>query len=255
MHMRSLSQVNKKEDIYKVALWIRLCIFLIVMVLLAFVAFLFYDSLLGMIPLLPVGIYMERCITEGIRKKRREKLGMEFKEFLENLSGNLYAGVSLENSFIRGYEALSALFGEKSILVGELSKGVKKLKVNIPIERVLMDLSEATENEEVTSFAVLVGLAKRSGGNLLHIIRQAVGHISDGIRVREEINVLIASKKLEQRIMCLMPFGILIYMKLSSPGFFDVLYHNMFGSVFMSICLCLILAAYAMGSRITDISI
>ena len=37
MHMRSLSQVNKKEDIYKIALWIRLCIFLIVMVLLAFV--------------------------------------------------------------------------------------------------------------------------------------------------------------------------------------------------------------------------
>jgi hypothetical protein len=51
------------------------------MVLLAFVAFLFYDSLLGMIPLLPVGIYMERCITEGIRKKRRESSAWSSRSF------------------------------------------------------------------------------------------------------------------------------------------------------------------------------
>ncbi|MBR6221927.1 MAG: hypothetical protein IKQ71_00665 [Lachnospiraceae bacterium] len=254
--MRSTKSSSKKnENIYRVGIMLKLFIGIFVLLILLVVSLLFYDSFWGMVPLLPVGLYIEKIATRIIEDKRREKLSLEFREFLENISGSLYAGVSLENSFIRGYEALLTLFGEKSILVSELSKGVKKLKMNMPIERVLYGLAEATDNEEVKSFALLVGLAKRSGGNLIHIIRQAVGHISDGIKVREEIGVMIASKKLEQRIMCLMPFAILIYMKLTSPGFFDVLYHNTFGIVFMSVCLLIILAAYALGDRIMDIKI
>ena len=70
-----------------------------------------------------------------------------------------------------------------------------------------------------------------------------------------EIEVLVSGKKLEQKIMCVIPLVIIAYLRLETAEFLSVLYHNPFGMFIMSICLAVYAGAYILGERIVDISV
>lgn len=55
---------------------------------------------------------------------------------------------------------------------------------------------------------------------------------------------------MELGIMKIMPFGILLYIDMGNPGYFDSLYHNLTGAVIMTGCLGVYLGAYLLGERI-----
>ena len=46
-----------------------------------------------------------------------------------------------------------------------------------------------------------------------------MGRLCDKMEVQEEIDTAIAEKKLEQKIMCVAPLGILLFFKATSPEF------------------------------------
>ena len=80
------------------------------------------------------------------------------------------------------------------------------------------------------------------------IIQTSARMLGDKIDVRKEIETTLAAKKAEQMIMSLMPAGIILYLKLTSPGFLSVLYGNCFWNVCddtLSGDLCVILLAWA----------
>jgi len=55
--------------------------------------------------------------------------------------------------------------------------------------------------------------------------------------------------------MSLMPAGIILYLKLTSPGFLSVLYGNLFGMCAMTLCLGIYVLSYWLGRRIVDIEV
>ena len=67
--------------------------------------------------------------------------------------------------------------------------------------------------------------------------------------------MLISAKRMEARIMNLVPFFIIFYISLTSSGFFDPLYHNLFGIAFMTACAGLYITAYLMSERIVNINV
>ena len=62
-------------------------------------------------------------------------------------------------------------------------------------------------------------------------------------------------KKYEQRIMSLVPVGVMAYMSITSEGFFDVLYHNGLGIIIMSFCLLVYGVAVYLGEHLTRIEV
>ena len=87
------------------------------------------------------------------------------------------------------------------------------------------------------------------------IIQNVTRMLSDKIDVKKEIQATLAAKKYEQLIMSLMPAGIILYLRLASPGFLDVLYGNLLGAGIMSVCLGIYACAWWLGVRIVDIEI
>jgi tight adherence protein B len=98
-------------------------------------------------------------------------------------------------------------------------------------------------------------VAKKSGGNMTQIIGRTISVISEKMDVEKEIDVLISAKRMEARIMNLVPFFIIFYISLTSSGFFDPLYHNLFGIIFMTVCAGLYVTAYLMSERIVNINV
>ena len=87
------------------------------------------------------------------------------------------------------------------------------------------------------------------------IIQTSARMLGDKIDVKKEIETTLAAKKAEQMVMSLMPVGIILYLKLTSPGFLGVLYGNPFGICAMTMCLGIYVFSYWLGRKIVDIEV
>jgi tight adherence protein B len=74
--------------------------------------------------------------------------------------------------------------------------------------------------------------------------------ISQRLENEQEIQTLLASKRMEQRIMNVMPFAMVLYLDITNPGYFAMLFHNLTGVVLMSICLIAYVTAYLWSEKI-----
>lgn len=215
---------------------------------------LFYDSYLYT----PLTCILTGMIAAGVISNRmhanRMQAAAEFLALLEQMSAALYAGVSFENSYARAVHTLQEQ-GGCGRLSGVFENGIAQLGLNVPLVHVFAELAKQTGLEDVELFYGAASIAHKNGGNLIHVIAQAAWHIREKQRTDQEIAALISAKKMEQTIMCGMPFAMLIYMKMTNPGYFDVLYHTLPGVLFMSVCLLVILIAYLLGRHFVDIRI
>ena len=132
---------------------------------------------------------------------------------------------------------------------------VRQLNLNVSVEQVWKEFAGRVMLPEVDGFVTVFTLAKRSGGDSIAIIKNAVRQLGDKAEVKREIETIIAAKKLEFHVMSAIPFGIIVYMRMSFPTFMDVLYGNIVGACFMSGCLALYVAAWKLGERIVEIEV
>ncbi len=216
---------------------------------------LFYSNLilsLLLIPFIPLYISNKK---KKLIAQRKWKLNIEFRDGLLSLSSALNAGYSLENAFYQGSMDLKLMYGKDSLIVGEFENIVHRIHMNIPVESIVEDLGGRSCVEDIINFAEVLKTAKRTGGDIIHIIHTTSKIINDKLEVKRDIITLITAKKLEAGIMNIVPFGIILYLKLFSSEFLEPLYHNMFGIVFMSIVLICIYGVSRISNKIMDINV
>lgn len=218
-------------------------------------SFLFYDSYLGFFFLVLFSYYEYKEMQKKKLIRQKQRLTAQFKSMMEALVTSLNAGYSLETSFGDVKRDLSLIYEKDSFILKEMDIILKGMKMNIPVERLLTDFGRRSGNEDVRNFANVVAAAKRNGGNLIHIIQKTVNCISDKISVEEEIQTMIAAKKLEQRIMMVMPYGILLYLRFANRGYLDPLYHNIVGIFLMTVFLMLIYLSNFWAKKIMEICV
>ena len=223
--------------------------------LICIVSYLFYGTFLSAILLSPYLIrYLKSWERQTIQKKK-QKFQMQFKEAISSLSAALNVGYSLENALYETWKDLQLLYKEEELIVQEFRYMIRQLEMKLPVERILKEFSTRTEDEEVQMFVTVFSLAKRSGGDMVKIIRNAVYQIGEKIDVKREIENVIAAKRLEFRIMCAIPFAMICYLRLSFPEFMEVLYGNVLGVVIMTVCLLIYVAAFEVGKKIVEIEV
>lgn len=218
-------------------------------------AFLFYRSVWGML-CFPIVFCLILQREKGVVKTRQEqKLLEEFVNGICILSTSLQAGFSMENAWIEVQKELLVMYGEDSQLYREVKEINRSVALNVPIEKLLLNFAYRSGLEDIIDFAELFEYGKRSGGNWRRIIQDAVQHIQDKYDVQKEIEVMIASKKLEQQVLNVMPLGILFFLQIASWEYLSVLYHNMTGVLCMTICLLGYVGAYVLSERILKIQV
>lgn len=219
------------------------------------IAYFFYRSFYVFFALLPGGFFFFRVLKRMLCEKRKKKLKDEFSETLYSVSVNMKAGYSLENAFLEAYRDLKLFYGEKSLMAEEVMRIRKGLEINITLEELIEDLSFRSGVEEIKMFSDVVKSAKRNGGNITEVLSGTADRIRESICVDAEIETIISEKRLELRIMEGMPFLILMYLEVTSVGYFDVLYEGIRGRLFMTIALLLYIAAIILGNKIMKIKI
>ncbi|MBP5152892.1 MAG: type II secretion system F family protein [Lachnospiraceae bacterium] len=213
------------------------------------VAFFFYRSLIAFLILCPGVFFFLKYFGDRKKKERLKALKEEFSETLRCVGSGMNAGLSMENAFLSALDDIKLFYGENSLMAEEIIKIRKGLEVNIPLEESIKDLAVRSGDEDIAAFSDVLECAKRYGGNVTEVLRATSDGIRGKICVDKEIELLIAEKKLELRMMEVMPFFILIYLGVTSVGYFDVLYAGIPGRIFMTVCLAVYIAAIVLAEK------
>lgn len=188
-------------------------------------------------------------------QKKRQVFQMQFREAIRSLSAALNVGYSVENAMREAFRDLQLLYEKEDYIIREFRYMLRQLEMNLPVETVWKEFASRTEDEEVRLFVTVFTMAKRTGGDMIGIIRSAVKQIGEKIEVKREIDTIMTAKRLEFRIMSVVPILMICYLKMSFPEFINVLYGSVFGTVLMTVCLLVYAGAYEFGKRIVEIEV
>lgn len=216
---------------------------------------LFYRSFIGIMFLSPVIFFYRRSKIGRLAEDRKWRLNLEFKDGITALAAALEAGYSAENAFEEAYKDLSLMYPEGSLILQEMTCIINQIRMNIAVEKALHDFGERTGIADIISFCEVFYTAKRTGGDLIHVIKTTSNVIHSKIEVKREIFTLIAAKRFEANIMKVTPLFILFYLSVTSPDFLNPLYHNVTGVTIMSLFLIIYLGAYLLINKIVAIEV
>lgn len=238
--------LNNKEKIIGLLEYVFLC---------SVFAFFFYRSVIAFIVFLPGVFYFRKIYIASLITKRKKKLSTEFSQTLYSVISGLKAGYSIENAFIEAKRDAELFFGSESLMVFEIQIIKSGLNMHMNLEDLIEDLGTRSGDEEILLFADVFKCAKRNGGNITEVLSETADRIQERICIDREIDLLISEKLLELRIMEVVPFVILIYLDITSRGYFDILYEGLRGRFAMTICLMVYIAAAFVAEKIVRIKV
>lgn len=227
-----------------------------VSVLLAVVtAWILYKSAWGLLLVVAIlPMYRSYYIKEQIASRKHEML-LQFKDGMQSVSVALLSGYSIENAWSEAEKELNELYGETAYMTEEMRQMNSGIRMNQPVEHLLCQFAARTGCEDIIGFSEVFGFAKRSGGNFARIIQNTVCHIAEKLEVEREIETVLAGKKMEQKIMNVIPVCLLAYLNLTSEEFLAPLYGNLFGVCVMTLAFVAYIGALILAERMTDIRV
>jgi len=219
------------------------------------IGFVFFHS--ATISLLLSGgtFFLPKHLSKYLLRRRREKLGLHFKQALYSLSSSLAAGRSVENGFREAITDLKLLYPDGSNdLIAELAIICTRQEYGQPIEEALQDFSRRAGIEDISNFADVFTTSKRTGGDLVEIVRRTSAMISEKLEISQEIAVMIAQKRFEAKAMLAAPVLFLMFMDLTSPDYMRPL-HSGIGLLISAVALLIFGVCSWLIFKIMDIRI
>ena len=221
----------------------------------AVIAYLFYHSVIAFVLMLGLAIPVFKEGRRTLFLRQQRLMRSRFLTAMELVTMSLRTGYAVENAFREALRELRRLYPPDDFIVVEFGNIVRGVDLNETIESLLSDLGQRSGVEDIRSFAEVFTAAKRTGGDLIAVIRNTVVSMQQKDETIQEIETELAGKQFERRIMCLSPVLILAYVSLTSPETLEVMYTTGAGAAVMTVCLVIYGAAVLWSSRIMDIRI
>lgn len=215
--------------------------------------YLFYHSIIVSIAAAGFGFFAPRVRRESLLLLRKERLKLQFKEALFSLTSSLAAGRSLENAFLSTLDDLKLLYPDsRTELILEFQIVRFRLENAEPIEYALRNFADRAGVDEITQFVDALAVCKRSGGDLLEVMKKTSIIIGEKLEIEQEIAVMIAQKKFEGRIMMAVPFVFLAFLSLAAPDYMAPLYGGI-GYLLLTAALLLLLLCFWVMAKMMSI--
>lgn len=219
------------------------------------ISWLFFHSLPAASVFLPGIPFFLKERKKSLLEKRKREMLKQFTTGMQLTGASLQAGYAVENAFREALPELSKIYPPDSFIIREFLHINSQIANGVPVESILMDMSGRCHIDDIRNFAEVFQAAKRSGGDLILIIRNTVSDIQEKSETREQIEADISGKVLEQNIMSFVPILIIGYVNLTSPEFLSVCYTTIPGRLTMCVCLLIYFLAFLWGRKVMDIKV
>lgn len=219
------------------------------------IAYLFFRSVVIMGGFSFGAVFLVYVQNKRRKEKEQWQLTLQFRDGIQSLSNALGAGYSIENAFAEALKDLCFLYSDDAMIVREFQNINYQIRLSRNVEELLMEFGIRSGIEDIINFSEVVMTAKRTGGDLIKVIRTTSSNISDKIDIQREIGTLIAAKKMEGYIMCVIPIGIIVYLNMCMPEFLLPMYETLVGRIVMTVALILYILAIILLQKIVNIKV
>lgn len=220
------------------------------------ICYLFYHSHLISAVLSLLSLLYPRIKRKSIIQRRKTQLNLQFRDMLYSLVSSVSVGIPVEKAFYSVRNDLSVQYPDpKEMINQEISNIISRLEMNEPVETILSDLAFRSHLEDIKNFADVFQTSKRAGGNLVEVIRNTYNIINDKIDICQEIDVILAEKKLEKRILSILPPGLVFILSTTAGDYMQPVFESVAGRIVMTVSLLIMIAANMISAQILDIKI
>lgn len=219
------------------------------------ISYLFFCSWTAFVILLPGAVVFLRDQKRSLQAKRAREMTRQFLDGIQMIAASLQAGYSAENSLREALRELQKVYEPDAFIVREFRFMNAQIEMSRNMEELFWNFGKRSAVEDIRSFAEVFLTAKRSGGDLLAVIRNTTSCIRQKQETMQEIETCLSGKMMEQNIMSLIPILILAYIRLTSPEFLSAMYGNTTGVTVMGCCFAVYAAAYFWGRKIVRIEV
>jgi len=220
------------------------------------VAYIFYHSVVLALIFLPLALLYPKIKMKDIIKKRKNILNLQFKDMLYSLSSSVSAGKSVEMAFSDALKDLSIIYPDHdSYIISETEYIVGKIAMNCTVEAALRDFADRARLEDVSNFVDVFATCKRTGGNMVEIIRNTANIINEKIETKQEIDVVLAEKAFEQKVLSILPVVLIVILSTASGDYMQPVFERPIGKVVMTVSVGLLVLAYYLSKKVMDIKI
>ncbi|BBF41447.1 Flp pilus assembly protein TadB [Lachnospiraceae bacterium KM106-2] len=243
----------KDYHVYHMPLWERSLYMLIGGAVGFVVGWIFYES--KMVSII-VGIICAFGFVpirrDKIIEKRKNKLTMQFKDFLESLATSIGAGSNITDALLGAEKDMIVQYTNNSDIVKELKIINGGIRNNIGVEALLLDFADRSDIDDIRSFANVFDTCYRKGGDMSDVIKNTHQILSDKIEILLEIKTVVSGNKNQQNIMMVMPIMFVFLLK----GFGNMIdMHSLKGTMATTIAIFMFAISYFIGKKILDIKI
>ena len=217
------------------------------------ISILFYNSLFALIPGMCLVVFYMKEKKRILMRRRMRRMRVDFKEFLNALIASLQTGRSIENAFTEALKDTSRYLEKDTEFILEMRKICSGVSVGKPLEKMIMEFSDRSHLEELEYFAEVFSIGKRSGGNLIGIMKNTIRMLQERMDAEEEIYTVLAEKQMEFYLMCVIPIAMIVYLRIGAGNMLNSLYGNITGISVMTVCLLIYGGCYLYGKRLLEI--
>ena len=214
-----------------------------------------YRSIWGILLFPAILWVLQKDAKQKEREKGQTKLQEEFLHGIGILNSALQAGLSMENAWIEVEKETKLLYGSKSSFYMAIKEINQKVAHNNSIEKLFLEYAYRSKLEDMMQFAELLEFGKRSGSNWKKIIEGTVAQMTERQETKQQIEVMVAEKKMEQQIMNILPVGLLGFLQISAWDYMSILYHNILGCIVMTIFLLGYVVAIRFSEKILQVEL
>lgn len=177
-----------------------------------------------------VGIGLPRWVLTLLVKRRQKKFTENFADAMDIIVRGVKTGLPLNDCLkIIAHESQDPIKTEFETLV-------EAEKVGAPLETSLEQLFERVPLPEVSFFATVLSIQRKSGGNLA----EALGNLSAVLRgrklLREKIAALASEAKASAMIIGALPIVVMIVVSITSPEYMSELFTTKTGHIALGGC-------------------
>lgn len=220
------------------------------------VGYIFYHSIILSALLMLFAVKFPAIRTKQIIQKRKRDLTVQFKDMLYALSSSLSAGRSVESGLKEALNDLRIMYPDDSTdIMRELEYIVRGVEMNETVEDMLEQFSERAHIEDIENFTDIFRTCKRTGGDLVQVIKSTSQTIGDKIEIKQEIETLISGKKFEFRILMIMPIALIVILSITTYDYMQPVFETFMGHAVMTVAIAVFGAAYFIGQKIMDINV
>ncbi len=221
-----------------------------------FVGYVFYQNPFISALLMLFCVKFPAIRTKQIIEKRKNMLTLQFKDMLYSLSSALSVGKSVETGIRDSLNDLRVIYPDPDTdIIKELEYILRGIGMNNTIEEMFGQFAERAHIEDIDNFVDIFVTCKRTGGDLIEVMRTTSNTIGEKIEIKQEINTMISGKKYEFNFMMIMPVILVEFLALTSGDYMRPVFTQIPGIMAMTVAIAIFVLAYVVGSKIMKIEI